>query len=75
MKSFLSSTSLDILDISLRKATTYDRPRLPMLQILWGMVTSENVNFAELIWEDFKFLIDSRKSSKQKQELLPFVID
>ncbi|GJX52137.1 hypothetical protein Tco_0280506 [Tanacetum coccineum] len=23
----------------LRKATAYDRPRLPMLQILWGMVT------------------------------------
>ncbi|GKD34867.1 hypothetical protein Tco_1250376, partial [Tanacetum coccineum] len=36
------------------------------------MVTGENVNFAELIWEDFKFQINSKKSSKQKKELLPF---
>ncbi|GJW45886.1 hypothetical protein Tco_0077532 [Tanacetum coccineum] len=35
------------------KATTYDQPRLPMLQILYGMVIGENVDFAELIWEDF----------------------
>ncbi|GKC02044.1 hypothetical protein Tco_0993654 [Tanacetum coccineum] len=44
------------------KATAYDRPRLPMLQVLWGMVIGENVDFAELIWEDFKFQIDSRKT-------------
>ncbi|GKB13246.1 hypothetical protein Tco_0847169, partial [Tanacetum coccineum] len=56
------------------KATTYDQPRLPMLQILYGMVIGENVDFAELIWEDFKFQINSKKSSKQKQELLPFSI-
>nr|GEY06210.1 reverse transcriptase domain, reverse transcriptase zinc-binding domain protein [Tanacetum cinerariifolium] len=37
------------------------------------MVTGENVDFAELIWKDFMFHIDSRKSSKQKQELVLFV--
>ncbi|GJU59443.1 retrovirus-related pol polyprotein from transposon TNT 1-94 [Tanacetum coccineum] len=28
----------------LGKATTYDRPRLPMLQILWGIVTGNNLD-------------------------------
>ncbi|GKE11412.1 hypothetical protein Tco_1414963, partial [Tanacetum coccineum] len=32
------------------KATAYDRPRFPMLQLLWGMVTCTNVNFVDLIW-------------------------
>nr|GEV19138.1 hypothetical protein [Tanacetum cinerariifolium] len=31
------------------KATTHDRLRLPMLQLLLGMVTSNNVDFADLI--------------------------
>ncbi|GJT97271.1 hypothetical protein Tco_1092789 [Tanacetum coccineum] len=54
------------------KATTYDHPRLPMLQSLWGIVTSNNVDFAKLIWEDFKYQIESRKTSKQKKDMLPF---
>ncbi|GJU20415.1 hypothetical protein Tco_1153757 [Tanacetum coccineum] len=40
------------------KAGAYDRLRLPMLQLLWGMVTSSNIDFAELIWEDFKHQTD-----------------
>ncbi|GJV91226.1 hypothetical protein Tco_1539039 [Tanacetum coccineum] len=39
------------------------------LKFYGGMVTGENADFAELICEDFRFQIDSRKSSKQKQEL------
>ncbi|GJT31635.1 hypothetical protein Tco_0922054 [Tanacetum coccineum] len=52
---------------------TADAPEIYMQQF-WntGIVSGENVDFAELIWEDFKFQINSRKSSKQKQELLPF---
>ncbi|GJS46067.1 hypothetical protein Tco_0596188 [Tanacetum coccineum] len=42
-----------------RKATTYDRPRLHMLKLLWGMVTSTIVDFFDLIWEEFKYQIES----------------
>ncbi|GJQ94902.1 hypothetical protein Tco_0006041 [Tanacetum coccineum] len=51
---------------------TYDRPRLPMLQLPWGMVTDNNVDFANFIWEEFDYQIESRKVSKQKQELIPY---
>ncbi|GJZ33877.1 hypothetical protein Tco_0579313 [Tanacetum coccineum] len=54
------------------KATTHDRLRLPMLQLLWGMVTDSNVDCADLIWEEFKYQIQSRRVSRQKQELMPF---
>ncbi|GKB29646.1 hypothetical protein Tco_0869047 [Tanacetum coccineum] len=30
-----------------------DKPRHPVLQILWGIVTQTNVDHAELIWEEF----------------------
>ncbi|GJW53311.1 hypothetical protein Tco_0097396 [Tanacetum coccineum] len=31
-----------------------------------------NVDFADLIWEEFKYQIESRRISRQKQELMPF---
>ncbi|GJV14841.1 putative ribonuclease H-like domain-containing protein [Tanacetum coccineum] len=52
---------------------TVDAPEI-YVQQFWhtGILYGENVDFAELIWEDFRFQIDSIKSNKQKQELLPF---
>ncbi|GJT14112.1 putative ribonuclease H-like domain-containing protein [Tanacetum coccineum] len=35
------------------KTSGGDRPRHPVLQMLWGVVTGTNVNYAELIWEEF----------------------
>ncbi|GJT55838.1 retrovirus-related pol polyprotein from transposon TNT 1-94 [Tanacetum coccineum] len=35
------------------KTSGYDRPRYPVLQMLWGIITSTNVDYAELIWEEF----------------------
>ncbi|GKD81160.1 hypothetical protein Tco_1347999 [Tanacetum coccineum] len=35
------------------KTSGHDRPRYPVLQILWGIITSSNVDFAELTWEEF----------------------
>nr|GFA02193.1 hypothetical protein [Tanacetum cinerariifolium] len=29
------------------------RPRYPVLQMLWGIITSTNVDYAELMWEEF----------------------
>ncbi|GJY44992.1 hypothetical protein Tco_0433205 [Tanacetum coccineum] len=36
------------------------------------MVTSANVDYAKLIWEDFKFQMDFKKISAKKEKLLPF---
>ncbi|GJR96430.1 retrovirus-related pol polyprotein from transposon TNT 1-94 [Tanacetum coccineum] len=36
-----------------RKTSGDDRPRHPVLQMLWGVVTGINVDYAELIWEEF----------------------
>ncbi|GJS14546.1 hypothetical protein Tco_0409018 [Tanacetum coccineum] len=57
----------------LRKFTTHDHLRLPMLQLVWGMVRGSNVDFVDLIWEEFKYQIESRRVSRQKQELMPFL--
>ncbi|GJU38764.1 hypothetical protein Tco_1191721 [Tanacetum coccineum] len=54
------------------KASGFDRPRLALLQVLWGMITNANVDYVDLIWEDFKFQIDSRQINAKKKELLPF---
>ncbi|GKB01247.1 hypothetical protein Tco_0829291 [Tanacetum coccineum] len=41
------------------KNSCHDRPRLIMLQLLWGMVTSSNIDFAKLIWDEFKRQIET----------------
>ncbi|GJR55279.1 retrovirus-related pol polyprotein from transposon TNT 1-94 [Tanacetum coccineum] len=36
-----------------RKTAGYDRPRHPVLQILWGITHRSNIDYAERIWEEF----------------------
>ncbi|GJR65764.1 hypothetical protein Tco_0011829 [Tanacetum coccineum] len=36
-----------------RKTSGIDKPRHPVLQMLWGIVTRTNVDHAELLWEEF----------------------
>ncbi|GJX76602.1 hypothetical protein Tco_0323413 [Tanacetum coccineum] len=55
------------------RASGYDRPRLPMLQILWGMVTSKNVDLAELIWQEFRHQIEMRWHPKNKNDHMPYL--
>ncbi|GJX24377.1 hypothetical protein Tco_0228822 [Tanacetum coccineum] len=52
----------------LGKASRIDKPREPIVQILWGIVKSANVDFAELFWEDFRFQINRRKNTAAKTE-------
>ncbi|GJZ98482.1 hypothetical protein Tco_0670935, partial [Tanacetum coccineum] len=40
------------VEIVSRKTSGNDKPRHPVLQMLWGIVTQTNVDHAELIWED-----------------------
>nr|GEV77035.1 retrovirus-related Pol polyprotein from transposon TNT 1-94 [Tanacetum cinerariifolium] len=35
------------------KTSGSDKPRHPVLQMMWGIVTRLNVNYAELLWEEF----------------------
>ncbi|GJU98075.1 retrovirus-related pol polyprotein from transposon TNT 1-94 [Tanacetum coccineum] len=36
-----------------RKTAGYDRPRHPVLQILWGITHRSNIDYAERIWEEY----------------------
>ncbi|GJZ82036.1 retrovirus-related pol polyprotein from transposon TNT 1-94 [Tanacetum coccineum] len=67
------------------KTAGYDRPRHPVLQILWGIIHSSNIDYAERIWEEFvqsiqTFLTDrknlataSRGKKKTAHLLIPSV--
>ncbi|GJU80601.1 retrovirus-related pol polyprotein from transposon TNT 1-94 [Tanacetum coccineum] len=47
------------------KTAGYDRPRHPVLQIIWGIIHRSNIDYEERIWEEFvqsiqTFLIDRK---------------
>ncbi|GJT01335.1 hypothetical protein Tco_0822504 [Tanacetum coccineum] len=41
------------------KTSAFERPRAPVLQILWGVVNRANIDYAERIWEEFTQCIHS----------------
>ncbi|GJZ34518.1 hypothetical protein Tco_0580335 [Tanacetum coccineum] len=47
-----------------RKITGLDKLRLSRAQILWGMFSKKNVDFVELLWEDFTFQIENKDHKK-----------
>ncbi|GKD27728.1 hypothetical protein Tco_1233942, partial [Tanacetum coccineum] len=53
------------------KITGLDKIRLSRAQILWGMYYNKNVDFVELLWEDFVFQIDNRDHKKQEKIYYP----
>ncbi|GJW51129.1 hypothetical protein Tco_0092480 [Tanacetum coccineum] len=66
-------TLLNILNKSLtRKDSVIDRAREPISQILWGIVTAKNVDFAESLWEDFRFQINKHNNIGDKHETIPY---
>nr|GEU31788.1 hypothetical protein [Tanacetum cinerariifolium] len=51
------------------KTSGFERPRAPVLQILWGIITQSNIDYAERIWEEFTqsihtFMKDNRNLSR-----------
>ncbi|GJV35055.1 retrovirus-related pol polyprotein from transposon TNT 1-94 [Tanacetum coccineum] len=54
------------------KTASNDRLRKSIIDILWGMFYKENVDYPELIWEDFAFQIDHRKERKSRRETMSF---
>nr|GEX13616.1 copia protein [Tanacetum cinerariifolium] len=66
------------------KTSGHDRPRYPVLQMPWGIIMSTNVEYAELLWEEFvqaiqTFLTDkanlgspTKKGRKDKPHVIPY---
>ncbi|GJY12748.1 hypothetical protein Tco_0382057, partial [Tanacetum coccineum] len=48
------------------KTSGSDKPRHPVLQMLWGIVTRKNVDHAELLWEEFVQGIQISHKASQK---------
>ncbi|GJZ75957.1 putative reverse transcriptase domain-containing protein [Tanacetum coccineum] len=54
-----------------RKTSGLDKLRLSRAQILWGMYYKKNVDFVELLWEDFTYQIDNKDNKKQEKMHYP----
>nr|GEV10814.1 retrovirus-related Pol polyprotein from transposon TNT 1-94 [Tanacetum cinerariifolium] len=66
------------------KTSRHDRPRYPVLQMLWGIITSTNVDYVELLCKEFvqaiqTFLTDkanlgspTKKGKKDKPHVIPY---
>ncbi|GJY73377.1 hypothetical protein Tco_0477808 [Tanacetum coccineum] len=53
------------------KTTGLDKLRLSRAQILWDMYHQKNVDYVELLWEDFIYQIDNRAYKKQEKMYYP----
>ncbi|GJR06682.1 hypothetical protein Tco_0529666 [Tanacetum coccineum] len=51
------------------KTSGFERPRAPVLQILWGVVNGANIDYAERIWEEFTQCIHSFTEDKMNLAL------
>ncbi|GJY30727.1 hypothetical protein Tco_0414222 [Tanacetum coccineum] len=54
------------------KTSRFERPRAPMLQILWGVVNRAHIDYAERMWEEFTqsihtFIDDKNKLAQHTQ--------
>ncbi|GKE22523.1 hypothetical protein Tco_1434035, partial [Tanacetum coccineum] len=55
------------------KTTSNDRLRKSKIDIMWGMFYRENVDYPELIWEDFAYQIDHKRERKSRLRVIPDV--
>ncbi|GKE07794.1 hypothetical protein Tco_1411345 [Tanacetum coccineum] len=53
------------------KTSGLDKLRLSRAQILWGMFHQKNVDYVELLWEDFIYQIENRVYKKQEKMYYP----
>ncbi|GJX46962.1 hypothetical protein Tco_0272152 [Tanacetum coccineum] len=54
------------------KTTGLDKIRFSRAQILWGMFYNKNVDYVELLWEDFMFQIGNKNTSAARKENMPY---
>ncbi|GJX19982.1 hypothetical protein Tco_0222659 [Tanacetum coccineum] len=55
------------------KDSIWDTIRLLILQILWGIVHSDNLDFASLIWDEFKWKTVKRSSRPSNMSKLLYI--
>ncbi|GJS49079.1 retrovirus-related pol polyprotein from transposon TNT 1-94, partial [Tanacetum coccineum] len=48
------------------KTTGHDKPRHPVLQILWGIIHRSNIDYAKRIWEEFVQSIQTFLTNKKR---------
>ncbi|GJX73496.1 hypothetical protein Tco_0312091 [Tanacetum coccineum] len=53
------------------KTSGLDKLRLSRAQIIWGMYYQKNVDYVELLWEDFIYQIDNKVYKKQEKMYYP----
>ncbi|GJR08070.1 hypothetical protein Tco_0790722 [Tanacetum coccineum] len=53
------------------KTTGLDKLRLSRAQIIWGMYFQKNIDYVELLWEDFTYQIDNKEFKKQEKMYYP----
>ncbi|GKC53620.1 hypothetical protein Tco_1076365 [Tanacetum coccineum] len=62
---------MSVLNRSLMgKDSSWDIVKLKILQILWGIVHSANLDFASLVWDEFEWKIVDRSSRPSKMSKL-----
>ncbi|GKF21481.1 hypothetical protein Tco_0070119, partial [Tanacetum coccineum] len=54
------------------KTAINDKLKKSRIDILCGMFNRENVDYPELIWEDFAYQIDHRKEKRSRRENMPY---
>ncbi|GJW03753.1 copia protein [Tanacetum coccineum] len=54
------------------KTASNDKLRKSRIDILWGIFYRENVDYSELIWEDFAFQIDHRQLKTGRRKNMPY---
>nr|GFA01737.1 histone deacetylase 14 [Tanacetum cinerariifolium] len=76
--------ALEITFVDQDHQVTFFRPKYPVLQMLWGIITRTNIEYVELMWEEFvqdiqTFLIDkanlgspTKKGKKEKPYVIPY---
>ncbi|GJS59935.1 hypothetical protein Tco_0654719 [Tanacetum coccineum] len=53
------------------KTSGLEKLHLSKAQILWGMYHQKNVDYVEILWEDFIYQIDNKAYKKQKKMYYP----
>ncbi|GJR16498.1 hypothetical protein Tco_0799150 [Tanacetum coccineum] len=53
------------------KTSGLDKLRLSRAQILWGMFYQKNIDYVELLWEDFIYQIENKVYKKQEKMYYP----
>ncbi|GKB51667.1 hypothetical protein Tco_0902420 [Tanacetum coccineum] len=58
------------------KTSGFERPRAPVLQILWGVINQAHIDYAERMWEEFTqsihtFIEDKKNLAQHTQYVVP----